>query len=157
MPGLPCSTAKLLPTNTTSAVQEEPLNVRFERALMNLINLDIAGHLDTETIVALLVSYGYILEPRDPNSIPKVQNYNRNLGAQAIYEAHQQDKVELSKAVQQAGHIAEDDVQYVMDRTGWTQKWAKPAVENARVICNVAPFFVPPERQARDLEHLPGA
>lgn len=145
----PNRTRRRLPKNETP---ETP----FTTALMELINLAIAGHLDTETIVAFLVSYGYILEPRDLNIVPKArldQNFNQNLVAQALYESSQKDKVELAKAPKQ--HIAADeDVQYVMDKTGCTRKWAKAAVENSRGVRNVAPFFVPPERRAGHLKNL---
>lgn len=137
--------------------QKESPQTPFVAALMELINLAIAGHLDTETIVAFLVSYGYILEPRDLDSVPKVQldqNFNQNLVAQALYESCQQDKVELAKAPNQ--HIADEDVQYVMDKTGCTHKWAKAAVENSRGVRNLAPFFVPPKRRATHFENLYG-
>lgn len=130
--------------------QKKTPQTGFITALMELINLAITGHLDTETIVAFLVSYGYILEPRDPDRVPKAQldqNFNQNLVAQALYESCQRDKVELAKAPKQT--IADEDVQYVIDKTGCTHKWAKAAVENSRGVRNVAPFFVPPERRAR--------
>lgn len=129
--------------------QEMTPKVPFLTSAIDLINLAIAGHLDTETIVAFFFSYGYILEPRDPNSIPNVrldQNLNQNLVEQAIYESRQKDTGELPKDPIQ---VAEDDVQRIMDKTGCTPKCAKRAVENARGILNVAPFFVPPERRGK--------
>lgn len=129
--------------------QEKTPKVPFLTSAIDLINLAIAGHLDTETIVAFFLSYGYILEPRDPNSIPNVrldQNFNQNLAQQAIYESRQKDTSELPKDPIQ---VAEDDVQRIMDKTGCTPKCAKRAVENARGILNVAPFFVPPERRGK--------
>lgn len=135
-------------------VEEEP----FEIALMDLINLAISGHLDSETIVAFVVSYGYVLEPRDPDSIPKVQldqNYNQNLVAQAIYEARQKDKVELAEAIRlrreegQEHVVAEDDIRYIIAETCCRREWAIEALKQARGFRNIAPFFVPPERRAR--------
>lgn len=145
----PNRTRRRLPKNETP---ETP----FITALMELINLAIAGHLDTETIVAFLVSYGYILEPRDLNIVPKArldQNFNQSLVAQALYESSQQDKVELARAPAQQ-IAADEDVQYVMDKTGCTREWAKAAVDNSRGVRNIAPFFVPPERRAGHLENL---
>lgn len=149
----PHKTRRVLPRGETSKIP-------FLRTLKKIIDLAIAGHMDTETILAFLVSYGYILEPRDPDSIPRVQldqNFNQNLVAQALYEARQQEKLELAQQAtqeQEEEYIAEDDVQYVMDKTGCTHTWAKRAVENARGFRNIAPFFVPPERRASDLEKL---
>lgn len=137
----------------------------FIKALMELINLAISGHVDTETIVAFLVSYGYVLEPHPPGEdegdrlnnlvVPKVnldQNFNQNLVAQALYEVGQQDTVELNKAVKEQQYIVsaddDEDVQYVIDKTGCTRESAIAAVENSRGVRNIAPFFVPPEQRA---------
>lgn len=134
--------------------KEETPKVPFVTALLELINLAIAGHLDTDTILAFMVAYGYILEPRYPNSIPNVnldKVYNQTMVAQALYESRQREKVELGKPLQK---IVEDDVVYVINRTGCTYDWAKMAVENARGIRNVAPFFVPPEQRNEHLRSL---
>lgn len=137
--------------------QTETPEAPFIPALMELINLAISGHLDTETIVAFLVSYGYTLEPQDLNKVPKAsldQNLNQNLVAQALYESSRQDRVMLSKALEQHVTADEEDVQYVMDKTGCTRKWAIEAVENSRGVRNIAPFFVPPGRRAPHLKDL---
>lgn len=124
----------------------------FITALMELINLAIAGYLDTETIVAFLVSYGYVVEPRELERVPEAQlnrNVNQSLVAQALYESRRKEKVEFAEAAER--QIADEDVQYVMDQTGCTHKWAKAAVEKSRGVRNVAPFFVPPERRTGHL------
>lgn len=165
---------EITPTFTRRRLpRKERPDTPFIKALMELINLAISGHLHTETIVAFLVSYGYILEPtpareedddRDRegggvlNLVPKAnldQNINQILVTQVLYESGRQDTVELKKALeeQQPQHIAtpaddDEDVQYVIDKTGCTLESAIAAVKNSRGVRNIAPFFVPPEQRA---------
>lgn len=148
--------------------RKERPDTPFIKALMELINLAISGHLHTETIVAFLVSYGYILEPTSAredddreggglNLVPKAnldQNINQILVAQVLYESGRQDTVELNKALEEqpqniAATPADDgeDVQYVIDKTGCTLESAIAAVKNSRGVRNIAPFFVPPEQR----------
>lgn len=144
----PSRTRRRLPKKETS---ETP----FITAVMELINLGIAGFLDTETIVAFLVSYGYVLEPQDLNLVPKAkldQNLNRIIVTEALFEIGDQDKIALANAPEQ--NISDEDVQYVMDKTGCTRNCARTAVENSRGVRNIAPFFVPPERRAEHLKNL---
>lgn len=147
---------EITPNRTRRRLPEKEMpETPFITALMELINLAIAGYLDTETIVAFLVSYGYILEPRDLDIIPKAQldrNFNQGLVAQALYESRRQEMVELAKAPEQ--DIANEDVQYVMDKTGCTHELAKKAVESSRGVRNIAPFFVPPDQRAGHLKNL---
>lgn len=145
----PTYARRRLPTKDTP---ETP----FIKALLELINLAIGGHMDTETIVAFMVCYGYVLEPQDlNNTVPKVpitQNLNQNLVAQSLYEFGQAEKVELSNA--KTTEADEEDVQHVMDKTGCTRQMAIAAVNNSNGVRSIAPFFVPPEHRAEHLKKL---